>query len=47
MAVTRHGIDHADAGALMRCPFEETVEILMEAAAAGERKVASENVMFS
>lgn len=37
MAITRHGINRADTGALMRCSFEETVEILMEAAASGER----------
>lgn len=36
MAITRHGINRSDTGALMRCSFEETVEILMEAAAAGE-----------
>ena len=37
MAITRHGINRADTGALMRCSFEETVEILMEAAAVGEK----------
>ena len=36
MAVTRHGINRSDTGALMRCSFEQTVEILLEAAAAGE-----------
>ena len=36
MAITRHGINRADTGPLMRCSFEETVEILMEAAAIGE-----------
>ncbi|KAK5227672.1 DNA-directed RNA polymerase II core subunit rpo21 [Exophiala xenobiotica] len=36
MAVTRHGINKSDTGALMRCSFEQTVEILLEAAAAGE-----------
>ncbi|KAI5288189.1 DNA-directed RNA polymerase II subunit rpb1, partial [Ascosphaera aggregata] len=36
MAVTRHGINRADTGALMRCSFEETVEILLEAAAFAE-----------
>jgi DNA-directed RNA polymerase II subunit RPB1 len=36
MAITRHGINRADTGALMRCSFEETVEILMDAAAQGE-----------
>jgi hypothetical protein len=37
MAITRHGINRADTGALMRSSFKETVEILMEAAAVGER----------
>jgi DNA-directed RNA polymerase II subunit RPB1 len=49
MAITRHGINRADTGALMRCSFEETVEILMEAAAAGEKDDChgiAENVMF-
>ncbi|KAL9939377.1 hypothetical protein V8E36_002190 [Tilletia maclaganii] len=36
MAITRHGINRTSAGALMRCSFEETVEILVEAAAMGE-----------
>ena len=36
MAITRHGINRADSGALMRCSFEETVEILLDAAAFGE-----------
>ena len=36
MAVTRHGINKSDTGALMRCSFEQTVEILLDAAAAGE-----------
>ena len=36
MAVTRHGINKSDTGALMRCSFEQTVEILLEAAATGE-----------
>lgn len=34
--ITRHGINASDTGALMRCSFEQTVEILLEAAAAGE-----------
>ncbi|KAG9245500.1 hypothetical protein BJ878DRAFT_14552 [Calycina marina] len=49
MAVTRHGINRADTGALMRCSFEETVEILLEAAAVGELddcRGVSENVML-
>ncbi|TDL13754.1 beta and beta-prime subunits of DNA dependent RNA-polymerase [Rickenella mellea] len=48
-AITRHGINRADTGALMRCSFEETVEILMEAAAVGEKDDChgiAENVMF-
>jgi DNA-directed RNA polymerase II subunit RPB1 len=36
MAITRHGINRTDTGALMRCSFEETAEILFEAAAVGE-----------
>ncbi|KAF7336291.1 DNA-directed RNA polymerase subunit [Mycena venus] len=49
MAITCHGINHADTGALMRCSFEETFEILMEAAAVGEKDDChgvAENVMF-
>jgi DNA-directed RNA polymerase II subunit RPB1 len=49
MAITRHGINRADTGALMRCSFEETVEILLEAAAIGELddcRGISENVML-
>lgn len=49
MAVTRHGINRADTGALMRCSFEETVEILFEAAASGELddcRGVSENIIL-
>ena len=49
MAITRHGINRANTGALMRCSFEETVEILLEAAAVGELddcRGISENVML-
>ncbi|KAF9923536.1 hypothetical protein KVV02_002857 [Mortierella alpina] len=49
MAITRHGINRAETGALMRCSFEETVEILMEAAAVGELddcKGVAENIML-
>ncbi|KAI9756566.1 MAG: DNA-directed RNA polymerase II subunit RPB1 [Lichina confinis] len=49
MAITRHGINRADTGALMRCSFEETVEILLEAAAMGELddcRGISENIML-
>ncbi|KAL9086884.1 MAG: hypothetical protein Q9165_006890 [Trypethelium subeluteriae] len=49
MAITRHGINRADTGALMRCSFEETVEILLDAASLGELddcRGISENVML-
>ncbi|BFZ54625.1 DNA-directed RNA polymerase II core subunit rpo21 [Savitreella phatthalungensis] len=49
MAITRHGINRAETGALMRSSFEETVEILMDAAAAGENddcRGVSENIML-
>ncbi|KAK4057043.1 DNA-directed RNA polymerase II core subunit rpo21 [Microbotryomycetes sp. JL221] len=49
MAITRHGINRSDTGALMRCSFEETVEILMEAASNGEIDYCtgvSENVLL-
>ena len=36
LAVTRHGINRVESGALMRCSFEETVDILMEASAYSE-----------
>lgn len=47
--ITRFGINRADTGALMRCSFEETVEILLDAAACGELddcRGVSENVML-
>ncbi len=49
MSITRHGINRTDAGALAKSSFEETVEILMEAAAMGDRddcKGVAENVML-
>ncbi|KAF5322328.1 hypothetical protein D9619_002094 [Psilocybe cf. subviscida] len=49
MAITHHSINRANTGTLMRCSFEETVEILMEAAAVGEKDDCHgivENVMF-
>lgn len=49
MAITRHGINRADTGALMQSSFEETVEILLEAAAVGEKDDChgiEENVKF-
>ncbi|ESN95493.1 hypothetical protein HELRODRAFT_193523 [Helobdella robusta] len=36
MAITRHGINRQETGALARCSFEETVDILVEAAAHSE-----------
>ena len=50
MAITRHGINRAETGALMRCSFEETVEILLEAAAVAELddcRGVSENIMLA
>lgn len=35
-AITRHGINRIDSGALRKCSFEETVEILLEASLHGE-----------
>jgi len=49
MSITRHGINRVDTGPLMRCSFEETVEILMEAAAFAEldgMKGVTENIML-
>ena len=49
MAITRHGINRAETGVLMRCSFEETVEILMNAAAYAEpdhMRGVSENLML-
>lgn len=48
MAITRHGISKSDVGPLMRCSFEQTVEILLEAACFAEQdnlKGVSANVM--
>ncbi|KAH9259671.1 hypothetical protein BASA81_002093 [Batrachochytrium salamandrivorans] len=49
MAITRHGVNRTQSGALMRASFEETVEILMEAAAFSELDPlsgVSENIMM-
>lgn len=49
MAITRHGINRSEAGALARASFEETVELLIEAAGAAELddcKGVSENIML-
>jgi len=49
LAITRHGINRVESGALMRCSFEETVEVLMEAAMFSEPdkvRGVSENIML-
>ena len=49
MAITRHGINRQDTGPLMRCSFEETVDILLDAACFGEKDGldgVSENIML-
>lgn len=48
MAITRHGINRQDVGALMRCSFEETVDVLIDAASHAEvdyLRGVSENIM--
>ncbi|KAK8809914.1 hypothetical protein WA158_000857 [Blastocystis sp. Blastoise] len=47
--ITRHGINRVDSGPLQRASFEETLEILMDAAAFAETdymKGVSENIML-
>jgi DNA-directed RNA polymerase II subunit RPB1 len=49
MAITRHGINRVDTGPLMRCSFEESVEILLDAAVFAEcdnMRGVSENIMM-
>eukprot|EP00922_Rhytidocystis_sp_ex-Travisia-forbesii_P061301 GHVS01090880.1.p1 GENE.GHVS01090880.1~~GHVS01090880.1.p1 ORF type:complete len:1706 (-),score=216.23 GHVS01090880.1:641-5758(-) len=49
MAITRHGINRIDRGPLMKCSFEETVEILLDAAMYGEidhLRGITENIML-
>ena len=49
MSITRHGVNRNTTGPLMRCSFEETVEIIQEAAAHAERdgmKGVSENIIL-
>ena len=49
MAITRHGINRQEVGCLMRCSFEETVDVLLEAACFSEvdpMKGVSENIML-
>jgi DNA-directed RNA polymerase II subunit RPB1 len=46
MAITRHGVNRTNLGPLMKCSFEETVEILMDAAIFAEvdyMRAVSEN----
>lgn len=48
-SITRHGINRIETGPLRRCSFEETVEILLEAAAYGETdylRGVSENIIM-
>ena len=49
MAITRHGINRTEVGCLARASFEETVELLVDAAGAAELddcKGVSENIML-
>jgi len=49
MAITRHGVNRTNMGPLMKCSFEETVEILMDAAIYAETdymRAVSENVIM-
>ncbi|KAL7753273.1 DNA-directed RNA polymerase II core subunit rpo21 [Sorochytrium milnesiophthora] len=49
MAITRHGINRTEASALARCSFEETVEILIDAASVGRLDICkgvSENIIL-
>lgn len=49
MAITRHGINRQDTGALMRCSFEETVDVLLDAASHAENdpmRGVSENIIM-
>jgi len=48
-SITRHGINRVDVGPLRKCTFEETTEILLEAAFFGETDPltgVSENIIF-
>ncbi|XLS72006.1 hypothetical protein HN51_028871 [Arachis hypogaea] len=49
MSITRHGINQNDTGPMMRCSFEQTVDILLDAAAYAEAdhlRGVSENIML-
>ena len=48
-SITRHGINRLDTGALRKCSFEETVEILLEASVYGETDMlrgVTENIII-
>ena len=50
MAIDRHGINRVESGPLLRCSFEETVDMLMDAAACAEEEEVlngvTENIMM-
>lgn len=49
LTITRHNINRQDAGFIIRCSFEETVDVLMEVAALVEQeplKGVSGNILF-
>jgi DNA-directed RNA polymerase II subunit RPB1 len=49
MAIDRHGINRVDSGPLLRASFEETVDMLMDAAVYAEEEVlkgVTENIMM-
>jgi len=49
MAVDRHGINRVESGPLLRCSFEETVDMLMDAAVYAEEEIlkgVTENIML-
>ncbi|KAF8406664.1 hypothetical protein HHK36_008754 [Tetracentron sinense] len=49
MAITRHGINRSDTGPMMRCSFEETVDILLDAAVYAETdhlRGVTDNIML-
>ena len=49
MAIDRHGINRVDSGPLLRCSFEETVDMLMDASIFAEEEVlkgVTENIMM-
>lgn len=49
MSITRHGINRVDTGPLMKCSFEETTDILLDAATYGEKDPlngVTENIML-